>query len=84
MVLHFSSLKRPMPCLTGLNPGLMLRVWSATSLETPGMSTSLHAKTSLLRQKKSVSSPSYFRLKPDPIWMVLDRFSALTWIALVS
>jgi hypothetical protein len=67
MVLRFSSLKRRRPCLTGLDPGFMLRVCSETSQKMPDMSVGLHTKMALLHRRKSMSLPSYFRFKPAPI-----------------
>ena len=48
MALHFSSLKRRRRCFTGLEPGWIFKVCSATSLGMPGISEGFHAKMSLL------------------------------------
>ena len=42
MALHLSSLNRRRNCLIGLNFGSILRVCSASSLDTPGMSEGFH------------------------------------------
>jgi hypothetical protein len=53
--------------LTGHEPGLMLRVCSVTSRETPSISARIHANMSLLRRRKMMSSLSYLGLNPTPI-----------------
>jgi hypothetical protein len=81
---RFSWLKHHMPCLTGLKPGLMLRVCSVTSQETPDISTGLHANISLLHQRKSTSSLSYLGSKLAPIYMVLAGSPTSICTALAS
>jgi hypothetical protein len=84
MALYFSWLKRHKPCLIGLEPGLMLRVCSVTSRETPSISARLHANMSLLRRRKSTSSLSYLGSKLAPICTVLAGFLASICTTLAS
>jgi hypothetical protein len=75
MARHFSWLKHLRPCLIGFEPGLMLRVWSATSWETPDISVGLNANRSQLHWRKSTSSLSYLGSKLAPIHTVLVESS---------
>ena len=59
MALHFPSSKQRRHFFTGLEPGLIFKVCSVTSLGMPGMSKGFHAKMSLLAQRKSRSALSY-------------------------
>jgi hypothetical protein len=69
-----------MPRLTGLEPGLMLRVSSATSQENVG----LHANMSLLHRRKSTSSLSYLGSRRAPIGTVLAGSPASICMTLAS
>jgi hypothetical protein len=73
-----------MPCLAGLEPGLILRVCSVTSQEMPGISARLRVNISLLHQRKSRSSLSYLGSRLAPIYMVLAGSLSLICMALVS
>jgi hypothetical protein len=46
MVQRFSSMKRLIACLTGLEPGIICMACSVSSLGTPVMSDGCHAKMS--------------------------------------
>ena len=59
IALRLSSLNRRRNCLTGLNFGSILRVCSASSLGTPGMSEGFHAKMSRFSRMNSMSALSY-------------------------
>ena len=59
MALHFSSSKRHRCCFTGLEPSLIFKACSVTSLEMPGMFEGFHAKMSLLVRRKSTGVLSY-------------------------
>ena len=59
MALRFPSSKQCRRCFNGLEPGLIFKVCSATSLRMPSMSKGFHAKMSLLEQRKSTSVLSY-------------------------
>ena len=59
MALCLPSLKRRRRCFTSLEPDLIFKVCSATSLEMSGMSEGFHAKMSLLVWRKSTSVLSY-------------------------
>jgi hypothetical protein len=52
-------LKRRRRCLTGFDPGLMLSLCLATSLEIPFISEGFHANTSRFGLRKSTSALSY-------------------------
>ena len=67
MALRFSSLKRRRHCFTGLEPSLIFKACSVTSLEMPGMSEGFHAKMSLLAQRKSTSTLSYSKENVVPM-----------------
>jgi hypothetical protein len=80
MAWHFSLLKHRRPCLTGFQPGLMLRVCSVTSREMVNISAGLHTNMSLLRRRKSMSllwglSRSQF----ERSWQGRRRRSAQPW-----
>jgi hypothetical protein len=57
--------------LTGLEPCLIFKACSATSLGMPGISEGFHAKISLLAQRKSTSALSYFGESVVPIRTLL-------------
>ena len=59
MALRFPSSKRRRCYFTGLEPGLIFKACSATSLGMPGMSEGFHAKMSLLARRKLTSALSY-------------------------
>ena len=59
MALRLSSSKRCRRCFTGLEPGLIFKVCSVTSLGMPSMFEGFHAKMSLLARRKSMSVLSY-------------------------
>ena len=67
IALRFSSSKRRRRYFTGLEPGLIFKACSATSLEMPGMSEGLHAKMSLLARRKSTSTLSYLEESVAPM-----------------
>ena len=71
MALRFSSSKRRRRCFTGLEPGRIWRVCSATSLGMPGISEGFHAKMSLLARRKSTSALSYAEESAVPMRTVL-------------
>ena len=60
MALRLSSLNCRRNCLTSLNFGSILRLCSASSLGTPGMSEGFHAKMSWFSWTNSMSALSYF------------------------
>ena len=79
MSLRFSSLKRCKRYLTGLEPGLIFKACSVTSLRILGMSEGFHAKMSRLAQRKSTSVPSYLGERAVPMRTVLSmKLSAST------
>jgi hypothetical protein len=80
----FSWLKHHMPCLTGLELGLMLRVCLVTSRGTPGISTGLHANISLLHRRKLVSTLSYLGSRLAPICTILAGCSVQMCTTLAS
>jgi hypothetical protein len=80
----FSGLKRHSPCLIAFKPGLMLRVCSTTSRETPGISVRLHTNRSLFPWRKTMSSLSYFGSRLAQIYTVLARISVSICMALAS
>ena len=59
MALCFSMSKQRKCCFTGVEPGLIFKACSMTSLRMPRMSKGLHAKMSLFAQRKSMSALSY-------------------------
>ena len=59
MALRFTSSKRCRRCFTSLDPSLIFKACSATSLRMPGMSEGFHPKISLLARMKSMSAISY-------------------------
>ena len=65
--LRFPTLKRRRRCFTGLEPGLIFKVCSVTSLRMPGMSEGFHAKMSLLPRRKSTSALSYLEESVVPM-----------------
>ena len=75
MALHFSSSKRHRRCFIGLEPGLIFKVCSVTSLEMLGMSKGLHAKMSLLARRKSTSALSYSEESVVPMCTTYPRCS---------
>jgi hypothetical protein len=64
--------------------GLMLRVCSATSRDTPIVSAGLHVNMSLLHWRKLTSSLSYLGSRLAPICKVLAGFSVLMGTAVAS
>ena len=71
MILCFFSLKRRRHCLTGLEPGQIFKVCSATSFGMSGISEGFHAKMSLLSWRKSTSALSYSEESVVPTCTVL-------------
>ena len=71
MALHFSSSKQHRRCFTGLEPGLIFKACSVTSLGMPGMSEGLHTKMSLLAQSKLTSVLSYLEESVVPMCTTL-------------
>ena len=71
MALRFSSPKRHRHCFTGLEPGWIFKVCSATSLGMPGISEGFHAKMSLLLWRKSTSALSYLEESAVPMHTLL-------------
>ena len=67
MALRFSSSKQHRRYFIGLEAGLIFKVCSVTCLGMPGMSEGLHAKMSLLAQRKSVSVLSYLEESMVPM-----------------
>ena len=67
MALRLSLSKRRKPCFTSLEPALMFKECSATSLGMPGMSEGFHAKMLLFARRKSTSAPSYLGDRVAPI-----------------
>ena len=59
MALCFSSSKRHRSCFTNLEPTLIFKACSVTSLRMPSMSEGFHAKMSLLAWRKPTSVLSY-------------------------
>ena len=59
MALRFSSSKGCRRCFTGLEPSLIFKVCSVTSLGMPSMSEGFNVKMSLLARRKSTSVLSY-------------------------
>ena len=66
ITLRLSSLKRRRRCFTGLEPGVMFRACSATSLGMPGMSEGFHANMSIFARRKSTSALSYLGVRDVP------------------
>jgi hypothetical protein len=73
-----------MPCLIDFDLGLMLSVCSLTSRKTPDISSRFHVNMSMLRWRKSTSSPSYLGSRPVPICTILVGFPTLICTALAS
>ena len=71
-------------CLTGLNFGSILRVCSASSLGTPGMSEGFHAKMSRFSRMNSMSALSYFGSKLALMMNCLDESPGTKSTILVS
>jgi hypothetical protein len=59
MALHFSLSKRRRHYVTSLEPGLIFKACSGTSLGMPSISEGFHAKISLLARRKLTSTLSY-------------------------
>jgi sensor histidine kinase regulating citrate/malate metabolism len=66
MALCFYLSKQRRRCLTGLEPDLIFKACSATSLGMPGISEAIHAKISLLVWRKSMSALSYLEESAVP------------------
>ena len=71
MALCFPSSKRCRRYFTGLEPGLIFKACSVTSLRMPGMSEGFHAKMSLLARRKLTSAPSYSEESVAPMRTIL-------------
>ena len=84
IALRLSSLKRRRNCLTGLNFGSILRVCSASSLSTPGMSEGFHAKMSQFSRMNSMSALSYFGSRLALMLNCLDESPGMKSTSLVS
>ena len=67
IALHFSSSKRRRCCFISLDPSLIFKACSVTSLRMPGMSKGFHAKISLLARRKSTSALSYSKESVVPM-----------------
>ena len=67
MALRFLLLKRRRRCFIGLEPGLIFKACSVTSLGMPGMSEGFHAKMSLLARRKPMSTLSYSKESVVPM-----------------
>ena len=67
VALQFSSSKRRRCCFTGLEPFLIFKACSATSLGMPDMSKGLHTKMSLLARRKSASTLFYLEKSVVPM-----------------
>ena len=84
MALRFSSSKRRRRCFTGLEPGWIFKVCSATSLGMPGISEGFHAKISLLSWRKSTSTLFYLEESVVPMRTLLaSEFLGSTRTSLV-
>ena len=84
MALRPSSLKWRRNYLTGLNLGSVLRVCSASSLGTPGMSEGFRAKMSRFSRMNSMSVLSYFGSKLTLMLNCLDESPGTKSTNLVS
>ena len=71
MALCFSSSKRCRRYFTGLEPDLIFKACSTTSLGMPSMSEGFHTKISLLAWRKSTSALSYLEESAVPMHTVL-------------
>ena len=71
MALRFPSSKRCRRYFTGLEPGLIFKACSVTSLRMPGMSEGFHIKMSLLVRRKSTSDLSYLEESMVPMHTTL-------------
>ena len=88
MALRFPSSKRCRCYFTSLEPSLIFKVCSTTSLGMPGMSEGFHAKMSLLARRKPTCALSYLEksmvpyapLCPWGYWVYEDLLGALHWL----
>ena len=72
MSLRFSSLKQRRCCLIVLEPGLIFKACSVTSLRIPSISEGFHTNMSRLAQRKSTSAPSYLGERVVPMRTVFS------------
>ena len=71
MALSFTASKRRRRCFTSLEPSLIFKACSVTSLGMPSMSKGLHAKMSLLVRRKLTSALSYLEESVVPMHTTL-------------
>jgi hypothetical protein len=71
IALSFSSSKPWRCCYTGLEPGLILKVCSATSLRMPNISEGFHVKTLLFARRMLTSMLSYLAERSAPKCLIV-------------